>query len=52
MKMTTRKYDVSEHVDSPEMIREYLRATLEEGDADLLKNPAFGNVAKAKGMKE
>ncbi len=26
MKVTTRKFDVSEHLDSPEMIREYLQA--------------------------
>lgn len=32
MKVTTKKIDVSEHLDSPEMIREYLQATLEEGN--------------------
>ncbi len=51
MKETIRKFDVSEHLSSPEMIREYLQATLEEGDVDLLKI-ALGNVAKAKGMTD
>jgi len=51
MKVTARKFDVSEHLDSPEMIREYLQATLEEGNADLLKI-ALGNIAKAKGMTD
>jgi probable addiction module antidote protein len=51
MKVTTRKFDVIEHLDSPEMIREYLQATLEKRSADLLK-VALGNVARAKGMTD
>jgi len=51
MKVTTRKWDASEYLDSPEMIHEYLQAAFEEGDSELLL-AAIGNVAKAKGMSE
>ena len=49
MKTTVTEWDTSEYLDSPEMIREYLIATLEDGDADALKI-ALGNIAKAQGM--
>jgi probable addiction module antidote protein len=51
MKVTTKKWDASEYLDSPEMIHEYLKAAFEEGDSELLM-VAIGNVAKAKGMSE
>ncbi len=51
MKVTTKKWGTSEHLDSPEMIVEYLKAVIEEGDSELLMR-AIGNVAKAKGMTE
>lgn len=51
MKVTTKKWDASEYLDSPEMIHEYLKVALEEGDSELLM-VAIGNVAKAKGMSE
>ncbi len=51
MKVTTRKWDASEYLDSPEMIREYLKASFEEGDSEQLLI-AIGNVAKAQGMSE
>jgi probable addiction module antidote protein len=51
MKVTTRKWDTSEYLDSPEMIREYLATALEQGDSELLIE-ALGNVAKAQGMSE
>jgi probable addiction module antidote protein len=51
MKITTRKWDTSEYLDSPEMVREYLRAAFEEGDSELILE-AIGNVAKARGMTE
>lgn len=51
MKITTRKWDTSEYLDSPEMVREYLRAAFEEGDSELILE-AIGNVAKARGMSE
>ncbi len=51
MKVTIRKWDASEYLDSPEMIHEYLKAAFEEGDNELLMT-AIGNVAKAQGMSE
>lgn len=51
MKITTKKWDSSEYLDSPEMIHEYLKAVFEEGDSELIMI-AIGNVAKAKGMSE
>jgi len=51
MKVTTKKWDASEYLDSPEMIHEYLKAAFEEEDIKLLLT-AIGNVAKAKGMSE
>jgi probable addiction module antidote protein len=51
MKVTTKKWDASEYLDSPGMIHEYLNVALEEGDSELLM-VAIGNVAKAKGMSE
>jgi probable addiction module antidote protein len=51
MKITTRTWDTSEYLDSPEMIREYLNAAFEEGDSDLII-AAIGNVAKARGMSD
>ena len=51
MKITTPKWDTSEYLDNPEMIHEYLKAAIEEGDVELLMT-ALGNVAKARGMTE
>ncbi|HKL00310.1 MAG TPA: addiction module antidote protein [Desulfotignum sp.] len=51
MKITTKKWDASQYLDSPEMIQEYLTAALEEGGPELL-TAAIGDVAKAKGMTE
>ena len=51
MKVTTKKWDASQYLDSPEMIHEYLQAAFAEGDSALLL-AAIGNVAKAKGMSE
>jgi len=51
MKVTTRKWDASEYLDSPEIIREYLTAAFEEGDSELIML-AIGNVVKAQGMSE
>lgn len=51
MKVTTKKWDASEYLDSPEMIQEYLQAAFAEGDSELLL-AAIGNVAKARGMSE
>ena len=51
MKITTKKWDSSEYLDSPEMIHEYLKTAFEQGDDELLI-AAIGNVAKAQGMTE
>ena len=47
-KITTRKWDAVEYLDSPEMIREYLKVSFEEGDTEQLML-AIGQVAKAQG---
>jgi len=47
--METSKFDISDYLDSKEMIAEYLNIVLEEGDnADLLNT--IGHIAKAIGM--
>ena len=47
--METSKFDISDYLDSNEMIAEYLNTVLEDGDdAEMLI--AIGNVAKAMGM--
>ena len=51
MEVTTKKWDASEYLDSPEIIIEYLKAALEEEDTEVLM-VAIGNIAKAKGMSE
>lgn len=44
-------YDISEYLDSKEMIAEYLTQVLQEGNTDELL-VAIGNIAKAKGMAQ
>lgn len=44
-------FDVSEYLDSKEMIAEYLSQVLAEGNVDELLE-AMGNIAKAKGMAQ
>ncbi len=51
MKITTKKWDASEYLNSPEMIHAYLKAAFDDGDSELLM-VAIGNVAKAKGMSD
>jgi len=51
MKVTVRKWDASEYLDSPEIIREYLTAAFEEGDSELIMI-AIGNIVRAQGMSE
>lgn len=45
----TTLWDVSEYLDSPEMIAAYINAAMEEGEPDMLR-VALGDIAKAKGM--
>lgn len=49
MALKTKPWDASEHLDSPEMIKEYIQAAIEEDDPALLRL-ALADVAKAKGM--
>lgn len=48
-KLTT--FDISEYLDSKEMIAEYLTQVLQDGNTDELL-VAIGNIAKAKGMAQ
>ncbi len=52
-KTVTTRYDVSEHLRTPEEMAAYLEACLEEadGDAAFIAN-ALGNIARAKGMTQ
>lgn len=43
--------DISEYLDSKEMMAEYISQVLQEGDMDELLI-AIGNIAKAKGMNQ
>jgi len=44
-------FDISQYLDSKEMIAEYLSSVLEDGDTNELLE-AIGNIAKAKGMSQ
>lgn len=52
-KTITKRFDVAEHLRSPEEMAAYLNASLEEaqGDAALVAR-ALGNIARAKGMAQ
>jgi probable addiction module antidote protein len=51
MPLKTRPWDAAEHLDTPESIAAYLRATLEDGDPQLV-TAALGDVARARGMTQ
>jgi probable addiction module antidote protein len=48
-KVKVSRFDVSEHLDSEEIIAEYLNAALEEGDPEIVL-AAIADIAKARGM--
>ena len=48
-KLTT--FDISQYLDSDEMIAEYLSQVLKDGDTDEFLE-AIGHIAKAKGMSQ
>ena len=50
---TTTKYDVAEHLRTPEEMAAYLEASFEEanGDASLIAK-TLGDIARAKGMSQ
>lgn len=52
-KTVTTKYDVSEHLRTPQEMAAYLEACIEEanGDAAFIAK-ALGNIARAKGMSQ
>ena len=52
-KTTTTKYDVAEHLRTPEEMAAYLEACIEEaqGDATFIAK-ALGDIARAKGMSQ
>src|SRR4051812_34228267 len=52
-KLKTTRYDVSEHLRTPQEMAEYLEACLEEanGDAAFVAK-ALGDIARAKGMAQ
>lgn len=51
MSVTISRWDASKYLDSPEMMREYLQAMLEENGIDGFQR-ALGDIAKARGMSE
>lgn len=52
-KTTTRRYDVAEHLRTPEEMAAYLEACLEEADGDAaFVAKALGDITRAKGMAQ
>ena len=52
-KTRTTRYDVAEHLRTPEEMAAYLEASLEEGHGDAaLVAKALGDIARAKGMAQ
>jgi probable addiction module antidote protein len=51
VEITTSRYDVAEHLRTPEEMAAYLEACLEEADGDAaFVAKALGDIARAKGM--
>ena len=52
-KTVTSRYDVAEHLRTPEEMAAYLEASLEEADGDAaFVAKALGDIARAKGMTQ
>jgi probable addiction module antidote protein len=52
-KITTTRYDVAEHLRTPEEMAAYLEACIEEADGDAaFIAKALGDIARAKGMSQ
>ncbi|CAN5342548.1 putative addiction module antidote protein [soil metagenome] len=52
-KTITTRYDVAEHLRTPEEMAAYLEASFEEADGDAaFIAKALGNIARAKGMSQ
>ena len=53
VKTKTSRYDVAEHLRTPEEMAAYLEACIEEADGDAASiAKALGNIARAKGMAQ
>jgi len=53
VKTKTSRYDVGEHLRTPEEMAAYLEACIEEADGDAaFIAKALGNIARAKGMAQ
>jgi len=52
-KTKTRRFDVAEHLRTPEEMAAYLEVTIEESDGDAAAiAAALGDIARAKGMSQ
>ena len=52
-KVKTTRYDVAEHLRTPEEVAAYLEASIEEADGDAaFVAKALGDIARAKGMTQ
>ena len=51
MAIETREFDVTEYLDSPDMIAAYIEAAMEENDPAFIAK-AIGDVARALGMTD
>jgi probable addiction module antidote protein len=51
MAVQTRRWDITEHLNSDEAIAAYIDAVLEEGDPALI-TAALGDIARARGMTQ
>jgi hypothetical protein len=53
VKTTTTRYDIAEHLRTPDEMAAYLQACLEEADGDAaFIAKALGDIARAKGMTQ
>jgi probable addiction module antidote protein len=53
VKTTTTRYDIAEHLRTPQEMAAYLEACLEEADGDAsFIAKALGDIARAKGMTQ
>lgn len=50
-KITTRRWDAADYLETPDDMAAYLEAALEDGDVGLIA-AALGDIARAKGMTE
>jgi len=51
MALETRKFDIQDHLKTPEDVAAYLEAVFEDGDPALI-TAALGDIARAEGMTE